>query len=51
MSSPYHRLGHDNCDHYFCTEPKIGEMNFVPEAEKTGLMVDIQHIVYRLAAK
>lgn len=51
MNSPYHRLGqHDNCAPYFCTGQKVGETNFVPEAERTGLMADIRQIVYRLAA-
>lgn len=50
MNSPYHRLGqHDNCVDYFCKGPKIGETNFVLEAEKTGLMADIRSISYRLA--
>jgi len=50
-NSPYHRLGqHDNCAKYFCTGPKVGERNFVPEANETGLMAEIRKIVYRLAA-
>lgn len=51
MNSPYHRLGqHNNCAPYFCKGAKVGETNFVPEAEKTNLMADIRNIVYRLAA-
>lgn len=51
INSPYHRLGqHDNCAHYFCTGPKIGETNYVHEANKTGIMAEIRQIVYRLAA-
>ncbi|CAI6362985.1 unnamed protein product [Macrosiphum euphorbiae] len=50
-NSPYHRLGqHDNCANYFCTGPKVGERNFVPEAIETGIMAEIRKIVYRLAA-
>ncbi|KAE9543065.1 hypothetical protein AGLY_002976 [Aphis glycines] len=50
-NSPYHRLGqNDNCANYFCTGPTIGERNFVPEANETGLMAEIRKIVYRLAA-
>jgi len=48
-NSPYHRLGqHNNCASYFCTGPKVGDINLVPEAEKTGLMTEIRNIVYRL---
>jgi len=51
MNSPYHRLGqHNNCAPYFCKGAKVGETNFVPEAETTSLMSDIRNIVYRLAA-
>lgn len=52
INSPYYRLGqHDKCANCFCTGPKVGETNFVIEAEKTGLMVEIRNnIVYRLAS-
>lgn len=51
MNSPYHRLGqHNNCDRYFCSGPKVDEVNFVPESEKTGVMSDIRNSVSRLVA-
>lgn len=46
---PYHRLGqHNNCATYFCTGPKTGERNLVLEAEKSGMMVEIKNVIYRL---
>lgn len=39
---------HSNCAKYFCSNLKIGEINLVPEAEKTGIMDDIRNILYRL---
>lgn len=48
-NSVHHRLGdHDKCAPYFCSGPKIGEINLIPEAEKSGMMVHIRSIVYRL---
>lgn len=49
-NSVYHRLGeHKNCAQYFCSGPKFGEMNLVPDAEKAGMMGHIRNIVYRLS--
>lgn len=48
-NSPYHRFGqHNNCASYFCTGSNAGEINFVPEVEKTGFMTEIRNIIYRL---
>lgn len=48
-NSVLHRLGyHNKCAAYFCSGPKVGEINLVPEAEKTGIMTDIRNIVHRL---
>jgi len=33
---------------YFCSGPKNGETNLVPEAERSGIMTEIRNIVYRL---
>lgn len=49
-NSPYHRLGqHSGCAIYFCQGSKSGEINLVPDAEKSGLMAEIISIVYRLS--
>lgn len=48
-NSVYHRQGyHNKCAAYFCSGPKVGEINLVPEAEKTGILADIKNIAYRL---
>lgn len=40
---------HTNCDSYFCTGPKSTEsFNLVPEAERGGMMGELQNIVSRL---
>lgn len=39
---------HEKCAHYFCSGPKIGELNLVPEVEKSGMMVEIRNLVNRL---
>lgn len=49
LNSPYHRLGHHKeCAGYFCQGSKVGEINLVPEAEKSGIMAEIKNIVLRL---
>lgn len=49
-NSPYHRFGqHDNCDRYFCSGSKSGEINLVGDVEKCGLMREVKNIILRLA--
>lgn len=48
-NSVYHRFGqHDKCDNYFCSGSKDGETNFIPDAEKCGMMREINNVVSRL---
>lgn len=44
-----HRLGqHTSCSSYFCKGSKIGEFNMVPEAERCGILLEINKITSRL---
>lgn len=49
-NAPFHRLGqHTNCDSYFCNGSNLqNTLNLVPEAEKNGIMSEIQNIMSRL---
>jgi len=48
-NGPYHILGqHNQCASYFCKGAKIGKINLVPEAEKCGLLREINQIYSRI---
>lgn len=44
-----HILGaHDNCEKYYCKGPKLNEINYIEDAEKSQLVNDISQIINRL---
>lgn len=48
-NSPYHILGqHLKCDPYFCKKKNLAEENWVPCAENSGILLEINNITNRL---
>lgn len=49
INGPQHRLErHTSCSSYFCEGPKIGELDMVPEAERCGILQEINKIMFHL---